>query len=44
MAVLENSGFELPPDGESIVGWQTNATMGGSVALDTQQNAAERNP
>ncbi len=35
MAPLENWGFELPQQGEQIVGWTASAAAGSSVAIDT---------
>lgn len=35
--VVENHGFEGPPQGDQISGWTTNLTAGGSVTLDAGQ-------
>jgi hypothetical protein len=37
LGALENSSFELPPQGEAIVGWTGRGELAGDVALDTTQ-------
>jgi hypothetical protein len=37
LSACENSGFELPPDGERIAGWSVSPEMSGAVAIDATQ-------